>query len=166
MKRKRIFIILTIIALLFCTTFYIHSKYFFNPITFKEDNITYLPFTWYQKPMIYSYRSLVNNKIKGENIERDKDISFIYRELKKSKIIGPIQLNNGAEPIKPLIGNLTIKSSKSGGCNVTTLMWYGKESNICEVSGGFLINNQRTNTNLVIEITSDLKNFLVAKFDE
>lgn len=118
------------------------------------------------EPMVYSYRSLANNKIKGENIERSKDISFMYRELKKSKIIGPIQFNNEAEPIKLLIGDLTIKSSKSGGCIVTTLMWYGRYSEICEVPGEFLINNQRTTIKLVIEMTSDLKNFLIAKFDE
>lgn len=154
------------IALLFCTSMYIHSKYFFNTITFKKDNITYLPFSWYQKPMVYSYRSFTNNKVKGEKIENNKDISFIYRELKKSKIIGPIQLINRTESDKPLIGDLNINSSKSGGCTVTTLLWYGKESDICEVSGEVLINNQRTTTNLIIEITSDLRKFLISKFGE
>ena len=166
MKRKRILIILIATALLLCTSLYIHSKYFFNPITFKKDNITYLPFSWYEKPMMYSYESLTNKNISSENIQSDKDINFIYRELKKSKIIGPIQLENGTELSKPLIGQLIINSSKSGGCTVTTLKWFGKDSDVCEVSGEFLINNKRTTTKLIIEITSDLKSFLMSKFEE
>ena len=163
MKRKRILIILIAAVLLLSTSLYVHSKYFFNPLTFKEDNITYLPFSWYEKPMKYSYVSFVNGNIKGENIEREKDIKFIYAELKKSKIIGPVQLKNGTVTSRQFVGGLVINSPK---CTVTVLKWFGKDSEVCEVSGEYIIDNKKTNTQLEVELTSDLKKFLLSKFQE
>jgi hypothetical protein len=163
MKRKVVIIIL-ILLIPIIVSIYIHKKYFFNPITFKQDSITYLPFTWYEKPLTYSYISRTNGKIKGKNIKNDKDINFMYKELKKSKLIGPIISMNRMIENKPLAGELIIYSSKSGECVVTDIRCYGRTSDICEVSGQITIGDNKINTDLLIKPTSNLKKFFDKKF--
>ncbi|EPZ42468.1 hypothetical protein N007_14885 [Alicyclobacillus acidoterrestris ATCC 49025] len=41
--------VLLIVAALLGT--YIHDKYFFNPLTFRNNDILYLPWKWYTKPL-------------------------------------------------------------------------------------------------------------------
>jgi len=151
------------------TYIYFNSTYFFSPILYKPDSITYLPFYWYKRPMTYQYYTYKNNKIKSEIKDSDSDIRFIYDELKKSKIIGPgVLIDNKKYNIPDdYIGELSIWSSigKERGM-VNNITWYGSKINICKVTGMYKLNQHDTTCDLYIEVTKPLSEFLKSKIGD
>ena len=170
MNRKKGIIIALILAILgIGTYFYIRSTYFFSPIFFKTDSITYLPFYEYKRPMTYQYYSYKNNKVKGDIKDGEDDISFIYDELKKSKIIGPGVIIDSKKYNIPdeYIGELSIWSSigKERGM-VNNITWYGSKTNICKVTAMYKLSQQSTACDLYIEVTKPLSEFLKSKIGD
>lgn len=159
--RKIIFIIISIIICIF-GVLYINTTYFFNPITFKNDSITHLPFTMYKNPMVYSFQYYEKSDLYIENINDEKTISLIFKELKKSNILGPVEDGILAKKIKGsnLKGHLWVNSYAMTGVTVMELRWYGVKSGVCEVSGQYSVNGKKVSTMLIVETTSLLKDKL------
>ncbi|MCX8129482.1 MAG: hypothetical protein N3I35_05200 [Clostridia bacterium] len=164
MRTKAVVVVLVFI-IMFAAGIYINNNFLFSPLTFKRDSITYLPYNWYAKPMAYSYMNYDNEKIKGDNINNEEEIKLIYKELKKSRLLGPIQhIDIFKSQLEGRIqGGLYINSSYSDGCTVTDLKWFGSNSDICEISGSLKLNGNDTTTNLYIKMTPELKEFLNSK---
>jgi hypothetical protein len=91
-QRKKILIACSIvlIALVVLSGLFINNKYFFNPILYKKDNITYLNWTWYTNPLSIEYDSLKIGSSQGWKTIKIKDkqeIKIVFEELKKSEQI-------------------------------------------------------------------------------
>jgi hypothetical protein len=158
--KKKIMIATIVILLLTIFGLYINSTYFFSPLTFRQDNITYLPFTWYSTPMIYSYEG--HDKflgVSGYDIKNNADIRFIYKQLKMGKVINYEILKTKSDEIAE--GILVINSKNS---TVTHITWFGNDNNICAVNGQYKVKGKVTQTKIYIEMTPELKDFFDLKF--
>lgn len=67
---------------------YIRQVYFFNPLTFHKDDVTYLPFKWYRNPLLVEYHQ-------SNHINQKKDVSFTNR----NDVEAMIQRLRQAEPL-------------------------------------------------------------------
>ncbi len=79
-------------ALLACIAFgtyaYIGHAYFFNPFTFQQDDVTYLPWSWYTSPMQVEY--LVHGLPQRFLIVTDEDeVRTLFRLLKEDAATTP-----------------------------------------------------------------------------
>lgn len=91
-RKKRTLIVSSIglIALIMFLGLFINNRYFFNPVFYKKDNITYLPWTWYKNPMSIEYNSMDLNSTNGWKtikIKNKQEIKVVFDELKKSQQI-------------------------------------------------------------------------------
>jgi hypothetical protein len=116
---------------------YINNTYFFNPLSFKKDSITYFPYDIYQKPMAYTYEK-GGYTGKGDFIKNETHIKFLYKQFKQSKIIGN-SINQPRKLGKPF-GCISIYSnvdSSKTAAIVTHFFWYGttKANDIAEITG-------------------------------
>lgn len=159
---KKIILGLLIFSLII--VFYSIHTYFFNPFTFERDSITYLPFKYYKNPMFYSYWNYDKN-ISEERIYNEEEIRFIYKELKKSKILGPNRPNTLSRS-EGIFVIYTRSKMNSRFSNATDIGWYGQDCNIIDVSGLWKINDVDTTITLYVNITDELKEFLNSKFNE
>ena len=90
--KKRILIVSSIglTALIIFLCLFSNNRYFFNPVFYKKDKITYLPWTLYKNPMSIEYNSLDLNStdgLKTIKIMNNQEIKVVFDELKKSQQI-------------------------------------------------------------------------------
>lgn len=86
-KRKNI-LILGVVIVVICLSFFINSKYLFSPFSYKKDDVSYLSWGSYTNPMSVRYNSLdlkASDIWKTIKIEDTKEAKFIFEELKKGK---------------------------------------------------------------------------------
>jgi hypothetical protein len=74
---------------LLLVTFWLISyiAYFFNPITFKKDHVTYLPWSWYENPLTIEYMVLGKEGWLIKKVDERKEVKFVIDELKDSPVI-------------------------------------------------------------------------------
>jgi hypothetical protein len=84
---KKLFILVFISIFLIGTLVYINTTYYFNPIIFKKDEVTYLDWNWYKNPLTLEYLVLENDGWKVKYVDDVKEIKFVFSQLKKSTII-------------------------------------------------------------------------------
>jgi hypothetical protein len=86
-------------------TAYVHDKYFFNPLTFRNDDVLYLPWKWYTKPLNMQIFELVPSANKLVEIKDPIQIKYVISELEKGSTIKSIpfkELNH--PPTDPAYG--------------------------------------------------------------
>ncbi len=153
MRRYRAIGILIVILVLLVTLF--SRRFFFNPITFEENGITYLPFKEYRNPMSYSYWG---DNIEVKDVHNNKDIHYLYDQLLLCEKLGT---NIPDDLIAEDNGCLSIYSyhPELGKANTTDLWWLGGESDIIRVGGRWEISGVVVSSQYV-RLTPGLKAFL------
>jgi hypothetical protein len=95
--KAKVIILIVVVSVIF-----INQIYFFNPISFQKDKITYLPWYWYKKPLQVEY--LVSGEVWKTFIVQDSsEVKFIISELKKSSQINQQQATSDTEANKAMI---------------------------------------------------------------
>lgn len=164
MFRKLLFLLVIILVIFVGDIIYNYSIYFFNPYTFKQDYITYLPYTAYKKSMGYT---LTDNCVQ-DNIKilfKDDEIKFIYTELKKGEVLGnSVEHHSLWKKPKGVITIYSDVDNKEGMAIVSRVIWYGEDYNYVKASGEFEVKGEKIVGYLYIRMTPKLKNFFSEKF--
>lgn len=164
MLKKLLFLLFIILVIFVGNTVYNYNVYFFNPYIFKEDHITYLPYTAYKKTMGYTFTDYCkqdNTKI----LLNVNDIKFMYTELKKGEVLGN-SVDSPSLSIKPK-RCITIYSdidNKKEMSIVSDVVWYGEDYDYVKVSGEFEIKGEKMSGYLFIRMTTKIQKFFNLKF--
>jgi len=75
-------------------TVYLSCSYFFNPLTFKQNEVTHLPWRWYKNPLQLEYAVLDEDGWKMITVTDHAEIGLVFRELQN----GAKQAPTGGEP--------------------------------------------------------------------
>ena len=124
MKQKNKILIACSIVIIVLLGLFINTKFFFNPILYKKDNITYLPYSWYTNPMSIEYNSLDLNSPDGWKtiiIKDKKEIRFVIDELKRGEQILE------SKPINPNILNEIIIRPSNGSVVLDVFIYTNKK---------------------------------------
>lgn len=89
-RSKAFIAALAIIAVGTCVL--ISNMYFFNPLLFRRNEITYLPWSWYKKPLQIEYFVREEDGWKSIKSTETAEIRQLFRELHKG--LQPV-------PVKP-----------------------------------------------------------------
>jgi hypothetical protein len=88
--RKKWLVLISALAILSSVFIYFQQRYFFNPLTFRKNNVLYLPFKWYKKPLQIQVAEIKLNsssRAKGYTTFDPHEIRFVVRELEKGKVV-------------------------------------------------------------------------------
>jgi hypothetical protein len=80
----------------------INHIYFFNPITFQQDKITYLPWHSYKNSLQVEYL-VSGEKQEKFTVQDSSEVKFVFEELKKSSPINQHQVTRDTEENKAMI---------------------------------------------------------------
>lgn len=72
----------------------IHTKYFFNPLTFRNNHVLYLPWKWYTKPLTMQIFTLEPGLNKRVDVRDAKPITYVLSELEKGSKAQAIPATN------------------------------------------------------------------------
>lgn len=146
--KKRLILLLLGIAI-FSGFIFINSNYFYSPLTFKKDHITYLEWDWYKKPLVLEYSVLEEEGWKVFEINDQKEVGFVFDQLKES----PFSYQEDFKS-SDIIRELIIRSNNES----IVLRVRQKDNKIFEV---------KNNTpDLYIEVTEELKELFDKRFKE
>lgn len=141
---------IVLVLLFFITGSLIISNVFlFNPLTFKRDRITHRPYTYYKKPITYV---LVTAGGAKELKNMSTDAIFVYSELKRCEILGSISDENLRKQLKLVNQEGLIQIITWSNLNLSKIRWYGKDSDVCSISGQF-----DTTSEVWVKMTPKLK---------
>lgn len=80
-----------LLGIILCITGFIifQVNFFFNPITFKRDEVTYLPWSWYKNPLVLEYLVDDGNHPgwKVYDVTDSAEIKYIFSELKRAPVV-------------------------------------------------------------------------------
>jgi hypothetical protein len=143
-----------IILIIVVSVIFINHIYFFNPITFQKDKITYLPWYWYKKPLQVEYL-VSGEKWKTYIVQDSSEVKFVISELKKSSQINQQQATSDTEGNKAMI-TVEIRQLQDGknAPGIILLQAQGYE-------GSSIIRTGRKMESF--KITNDLKNLIVKR---
>lgn len=88
--RKRWLILTSVLAIVCGVFIYFQRTYFFNPLTFWNNNVLYLPFNWYKKPLQVQVVELNLGSLSSDVSYTTFDpnqIRFVVRELEKGSVV-------------------------------------------------------------------------------
>lgn len=154
MNRKKIIIGLFTVAIILIGII-LNTVFLFNPLTFRKDKATHLPYTWYRKPITFFVQG---NGPTKELLEMDESPKFIYTELNKVEVLGSLFDNNLRQQYNTTEkGQLDMKSYKNG--IVTKIRWYGETSDVCSTTGNF-------GYEAIVKMTPELKEHLNTLFTD
>lgn len=89
--RRRAHLLLSVFALLVVagTIAYIHSTYFFNPLTFRQNRVLYLPFKFYKNPLQIQVTEIdtTHSTAFRYTTFNPKDVQFVLSQLEKGKVV-------------------------------------------------------------------------------
>lgn len=88
--RKRWLILASVLVIVCGVFIYFQQRYFFNPLTFRNNNILYLPFSWYKKPLQVQVVELnlgSPSSDVGYTTFDPNQIRFVVRELEKGLVV-------------------------------------------------------------------------------
>ena len=90
--RKRWLFLTSLLVILCGFLIYYQRTYFFNPLTFRNNNVLYLPYSWYKKPLQVQVVELnlgsPANDV-GYTTFDPNQIRFVIRELEKGSVVQP-----------------------------------------------------------------------------
>jgi hypothetical protein len=163
MRKKVLYFSIVIITISIGYLIHLNNTYFFNPVFFKKDRITHLPYDCYQKTMAYTYEKGGFSGKKNNLIRNDQHIRFLYEQFKQSKVIGNAvsKQRNLGRPFGCIAIYSDVDSPRQSSI-VTEFYWYGKSVNeIAEVTGRI---NPKLVGYLYIKMTPELRRFLKENF--
>ncbi|WP_431800538.1 hypothetical protein [Halobacillus andaensis] len=105
MKKKSILIILSMTALIAFGLFYINQHFFFNPVTFEQDQITHHDWSDYERPLEIKLYSFEDER-KSETIDEEETIQEVLTELKESP-----DTEDAEAPATDVRGGLTLTAN-------------------------------------------------------
>ena len=87
--RKRWLILISVLVIVCSVIIYYQRTYFFNPITFRNNNVLYLPYKWYKKPLQVQVVEInLNNSTAIRYTTFDPNqVRFVVGELEKGTIV-------------------------------------------------------------------------------
>jgi hypothetical protein len=147
---KKRYILLILCVAIVSGFILLNTSYFYNPLTFEKDHITYLEWDWYKKPLVLEYSVLENEEgWKIFKINDQKEVKFVFNQLKKSPFIHDEEFES-SDGIRELV----IRSNSGG----IVLRVRQKSDNTFQV---------KNNTpNLYIDLTEDLMELLDKRFNQ
>ncbi|MDB5053197.1 MAG: hypothetical protein JWM44_1247 [Bacilli bacterium] len=98
-RKAKVIIFILVVSVI---SIYINHIYFFNPISFKQDKITYLSWNWYKKPLQVEYL-VAGEKLKTYIFQDSSEVKIVISELKKSSPINQQQSTSDTEGNKAMI---------------------------------------------------------------
>jgi hypothetical protein len=90
--------LIRIMALLLAA--WIHPGFFFNPLTFHKDDVTYLPWSWYKSPLRLEYVDQSTNQVRMRTVDDQAEVRRVFAELKRG--LGATQ-DGSARPGNPFV---------------------------------------------------------------
>ncbi|MRH41645.1 hypothetical protein GH741_03030 [Aquibacillus halophilus] len=96
--------------------YYISQNYFFNPITFEKDNVTYLDWSFYQNPLQIDYMVRnENHKWETTSIREKEEIHYVFNKLKEANPLfnKDLEFDQNETKIKILIRHMKSESKGS-----------------------------------------------------
>jgi hypothetical protein len=79
-------------------TVYLRDRYFFNPLTFGNNDVLYLPWKWYTNPLNMQVLQLTSPPTKVVEITVPSQIRYVITELEKGSTIKAIPINESNRP--------------------------------------------------------------------
>lgn len=75
---------------------YFHQTYFFNPLTFRNNNVVYLPFRWYRNPLqvqVWGQETPSSPPVIYTTFDKNQ-IQFVLKELENGQVVGRPQFKS------------------------------------------------------------------------
>ena len=94
--RSLVLWLVVLAIVLVSATVYIDKKYFFDPLTFRNNNVLYLPWSWYKKPLNIQIATGTGAPSKVVKIDNQGEIRLVISELEqgnRQKVIPLDQMN-------------------------------------------------------------------------
>jgi hypothetical protein len=135
------------LAALLAAGLYVRATYFFNPLTFEKNEVTYLPWTWYKRPLAVEF------------VLRDpKEVRQISDEARVRKTVDELRRGLRSGTLKDSC------ASKEAGRSFTLLLQSPGATLLhlkgCENDNVVVL--QSNSGNVPITLTSELKALLQA----
>ncbi|MCA1024073.1 hypothetical protein [Halobacillus litoralis] len=80
--KKKLMTSAVLITFFVLSVWYIHHTFFFSPLSFEQDDITYQSWTDYQRPMTLTYYDLDGGRTSYQ-IEGDEEIRSFFKAMKQ-----------------------------------------------------------------------------------
>ncbi|HZW82813.1 MAG TPA: hypothetical protein VFF14_05210 [Candidatus Deferrimicrobium sp.] len=80
-NRKLIYVIL--VSLVIFGSLYVHFNYFFNPLTFRQNDVTYLSWGDYTRPIQVEYLLFDDKGCKKKSVTNEAEVQRVFDQLKK-----------------------------------------------------------------------------------
>ena len=64
---------------------YMHTTYLFNPLTFQNDEVLHLPWSWYRAPLQIEYGVLEDGGWKFVRLNSPREIKQVFSELQRAE---------------------------------------------------------------------------------
>jgi hypothetical protein len=86
-NRKLIYVTLVLLAIF--GSIYVYFNYFFNPLTFRQDNITYLSWSDYTRPVQVEYLLFDEKGCKKKTVNNEAEVQRVFDQLKQGLTLVP-----------------------------------------------------------------------------
>jgi hypothetical protein len=80
-NRKLIYVILVLLAIFGCV--YVYLNYFFNPLTFRQDDVTYLSWGNYTRLVQVEYLLFDETGCKKKTVTNEAEVQRVFDQLKQ-----------------------------------------------------------------------------------
>jgi hypothetical protein len=80
-NRKLIYVTLVLLAIFGCV--YVYLNYFFNPLTFRQDDVTYLSWGNYTRLVQVEYLLFDETGCKKKTVTNEAEVQRVFDQLKQ-----------------------------------------------------------------------------------
>lgn len=116
-KRQSLLALATVVVIGCGAALYYHQTYFFNPLTFQNNNVVYLPFRWYKNPMqmqVWGTETPSSASVIYTTFDKTQ-IRFVLKELESGQVVdnskfksadstfAHITIRSGSRPDSPIV---------------------------------------------------------------
>jgi hypothetical protein len=145
-NRKLIYVILVLLAIFGCV--YVYLNYFFNPLTFRQDDVTYLSWGDYTRLVQVEYLLFDETGCKKKTVTNEAEVQRVFDQLKQGLTLVP-----SADKL----------NEQQGGLNLV-IRRLDDEAIVLNVEG-FAGQGQVTlsHNNRRVELTEDLKQLIAER---
>jgi hypothetical protein len=145
-NRKLIYVTLVLLAIFGCV--YVYLNYFFNPLTFRQDDVTYLSWGDYTRLVQVEYLLFDETGCKKKTVTNEAEVQRVFDQLKQGLTLVP-----SADKL----------NEQQGGLNLV-IRRLDDEAIVLNVEG-FAGQGQVTlsHNNRRVELTEDLKQLIAER---
>lgn len=163
-KSSRIWSVIIGVVLLVGTAGYVHEKYFFNPLTFRNNDVLYLPWQWYTKPMYMQIAELSLSTKKPAEIKSSSQIRDVISELEKGSTIKAIPFDEFKNIPNDKTYVIFVRNSSNGNVQIAYLFPKEKIAEIGTVRKDALYGT--VGEDEFISLTPDLLHYVEKQFGQ